>query len=141
MARSVASAETAGKAPETAVQPPPGAGRLRAGLVIGCILAAALAAWVGDPQRYHGDDAQLGRLLRGLGAVKGIIALGAVAVLSWRFGHPVPARVALAYIAGACLIAGASALVLQLSFIPAASGMFWAGIAALLVGVWGDRRA
>jgi small-conductance mechanosensitive channel len=140
MPSSAASAGPAGKAPEVAAQPSPRTTQLRAALFIGCAVAVALAAWAADPQRYHGTDINFERLLRTIGAAKGVIALGVMTLLSWRFGHPVPARAALAYIAGACLIAGASVLVLQLSFIPAASAMFWAGVATMLVGAWGDRR-
>jgi hypothetical protein len=116
------------------------AGRLRASLIVGCALAVAVATGLGNPDLYQGSDAGLARLLRGMGAVKGLIALGVVAVLSWRFRHPIAARAAAAYTAGTWMLAGASVLILQLSFIRSASGLFWAGVILLLVGAWSDRR-
>jgi hypothetical protein len=140
MSATVAPSEASLQEPAPAVLRNPSTGRLRAILVIGCALAVAAAAWLGNPDLYHGSDAGLARLLRGMGAIKGVIALGVVAVLSWRFRHPIAARAAAAYITGTWLLAAASILILQLSFIPAASGLFWAGVIVILAGAWSDRR-
>ena len=84
-------------------------------------------------------EPDLARLLRGMALLKGGIALAAVGVLLWRFGHPTPPRMVTAYIAGAALIVGASVLIWQLVHIPAAAFAFHVGEFALLIAAWRDR--
>jgi hypothetical protein len=112
---------------------------LQALLVFGCLATVALAAWIGRPEAYPSTDADLARLLRGMGLIKGFLALAAVGVLLWRFGHPLSQRMAIAYLVGAWLAAGASMLVWQLTMIPLAALVFHIGEITMLVTAWRDR--
>ncbi len=114
---------------------------LRVALVLGCAVAVALAAWVGEPAHALEPDESLARLLRGMALIKACLVLGAIGVLVWRFGRPVPAGVAGAYLAGAWLVAGASMLIWQLSFIPLAAVVFHVGELMLLFVAWRDGRS
>jgi hypothetical protein len=73
--------------------------------------------------------------------IKGAMVLAAVAVLLWRFGHPVLAGTAVAYISGAAVLAGASVLIWQLSFIALAALAFHAAAFVVLVAAWRDGGA
>jgi hypothetical protein len=115
------------------------AAALRAFLVCGCLATVALAAWIGRPEGYLAADADLARLLRGMALIKGFLASAAVAVLLWRFGHPLSQRMAAAYLVGAWLAAGASMLVWQLTFIPLAALVFHIGEITMLLTAWRDR--
>ena len=106
----------------------------------GCLASAGLAAWVGDPSTFLRADAELGYLLRGMAAIKATLVLAACAVLWWRFGHNLSQRIAAAYLAGTCLVAGATALIWQLSFVPLAAVLFHTGTLALLLAAWADHR-
>lgn len=112
---------------------------LRALLLCGCLATVAMAAWIGRPEAYLAADADLARLLRGMALIKGFLALAAVAVLLWRFGHPLSQRMAAAYLVGAWLAAGASMLVWQLTFIPLAALVFHIGEITMLLTAWRDR--
>jgi hypothetical protein len=116
------------------------AAALRSLLVAGCIASIAIAAWLGEPAAFVRADAELAQLLRGMAAIKAIIVLAAVGVLLWRFGQPVPRRTAIAYLLGAWLIAGATTLVWQLSFVPLAALAFHAGEFTLLIAAWRDHQ-
>jgi hypothetical protein len=113
---------------------------LRSLLLAGCIASAAITAWLGEPAAFMQADAELAHLLRGMAAIKGVIVLAAVGVLLWRFGQPVPRRTAIAYVLGAWLIAGATTLVWQLSFVPLAALAFHAGEFTLLITAWRDHH-
>lgn len=113
---------------------------LRGLLMGGCLAPAGLAAWTGDPSAFLRADAELGFLLRGMAAIKATIVLAACAVLWWRFGHNLSQRIAAAYLAGTCLVAGATALIWQLSFVPLAAVFFHAGALTLLLAAWTDHR-
>ena len=92
--------------------------------------------WLDGPERHRSRSrAPAARH----GPPQGGIALAAVGVLLWRFGHPTPPRMATAYIAGATLIVGASVLIWQLVHIPAAAIAFHAGEFTLLIAAWRDR--
>jgi hypothetical protein len=112
---------------------------LRALLLCGCLATVAIAAWIGRPEAYLAADADLARLLRGMALIKGFLALAAVGVLLWRFGHPLSQRMAGAYLVGAWLAAGASMLVWQLTLIPLAALVFHLGEITMLLTAWRDR--
>ena len=141
MSVSAASTKTLFGQPGTASQAMSGPVALRLLLLVGCLAAVACAASLGEPTVYLAADAELGRLLRGMALIKGSIVLAAVAILVWRLGHPVSARMAGVYLAGAWLTSGASMLIWQLTLIPAAALCFHVGELALLVTAWRDCRA
>ncbi|MBC8059002.1 MAG: hypothetical protein H7Y61_20735 [Rhizobiales bacterium] len=113
---------------------------LRTLLLAGCIASVAAAAWVGEPAASVRADPELAFLLRGMAGIKAAIVLAAVGVLFWRFGHAVSKRSAGAYLVGAWLLAGATALVWQLSFVPFAALAFHAGEFTLLFVAWRDHQ-
>lgn len=113
---------------------------LRAALLLGCIASVALAASLGRPEHLLASDLELARLLRGMAIIKSAIVLAGIALLLWRFGRPLSARMAGVYLAGAWLSAGASMLVWQLTLIPLAAGLFHMGELSLLMAAWRDSR-
>jgi hypothetical protein len=111
----------------------------RALLILGCIAAAAIAAWLGQPERYLEADVALAHVLRGMALIKASIVVAAIAVLLWRFRHPLSPRMAAFYLAGVWLLAGASMMIWQLTLIPVAAISFHVGAIALLVAAWRDH--
>jgi hypothetical protein len=110
-------------------------------LIAGCVLAVAMAAWLGQPQASAGTDPDLLRLLRGMAMIKGFLVLAAVGVLLWRFGHPLSPGMAGAYLVGAWLAAGASMMIWQLTLIPLAALVFHVGEITMLVTAWRDHKS
>jgi len=106
---------------------------LRAGLVAGCLAAALVAGWLGGPASHADGDPALARLLRGMAGLKAAAVLGIAAGLLWRFGWPVPWRLAAAYAVGTWMLAAASVLVWRLSELGAAAVLFHAGLVLLAV--------
>lgn len=113
--------------------------QLRRYLTGGCALSVAAALWLGNPDLAIAADADLVRLLRGMALIKAVIVLGALALLSWRFGLRLSARLAGLYLVGAWLIAGASTMIWQLAQIPTAAFSFHLGAFLLLAAAWRDR--
>lgn len=111
---------------------------LRSLLLTACAVAVATAAALGHPAAFIAADPELAFLLRGMAAIKAAIVLAAVAVLVWRFARPVPQRTALAYIAGVAVLAAATTLIWQLSFIPFAAIVFHLAEFVVLVAAWRD---
>jgi hypothetical protein len=111
---------------------------LRSLLILGCVVAVSAAAVLGEPASLVRADPQLALLLRGMAVIKAAIVLSAIGILVWRFGHPVSNRLALAYIVGASVLAGASMLIWQLSFIPLAALGFHVAAFVVLVAAWHD---
>jgi hypothetical protein len=107
-------------------------------LLTACLLSVLAAYWVGEPARVVQVDPGLAPLLRGMALIKAAIALGAVALLLWRFGWPVGKPAALAYVVSAALMAGATMLIWQLTFIPLAAALFHIGALAMLLVGWRD---
>jgi hypothetical protein len=103
-----------------------------------CLLAVLAAYWVGEPARVVRADPALAQLMRGMALIKAVIALGAVALLLWRFCWPVGKPAALAYVVSAALMAGATMLIWQLTFIPLAASLFHIGALAMLLVGWRD---
>lgn len=113
---------------------------LRALLLVGCAATVVLAAGVGHPAASLESDVDLGRLLRGMAAIKAGIVLAAIRLLWWRFKHPVPAPLAACGLISAWVAAGASMLVWQLTAIPLAVVTFHASGLAFVVAAWLDWR-
>lgn len=114
---------------------------LRTLLLSGCVASVAAAAWIGSPENYLQADLELGRLLRGMAAIKASFVMATIGILLWRFGWPVSMPLASVYLAGAATIAGSSMLIWQLTHIPLAAMAFHVGGLALLVATWQDRAA
>ena len=95
---------------------------------------------LGDPAPRLAADPELAFLLRGMGGIKALLLLGALSLLAWRFARPVPARIAAVYIGGAAVMAGATALIWQLTALPLAAVAFHAAEIAVLVAAWRDLR-
>jgi hypothetical protein len=113
---------------------------LRALLVGGAATAFAAAAVTGDPAAYVRADPGLATLLRGMAVIKALLATGAVGALLWRFGRPIERPVAVAYLAGAWCMAGASMLVWRLTHIGVGAFAFHAGELTLLLVAWREHR-
>ena len=112
---------------------------LRAGLLIGC-LACALVGWAGASGASHPVEPELAVLLRGMAAIKGLLAVFAASLIYWRFGLPISARAAWAYATCAGLMFVACALIWQLAVIPLAAALFHAGGIGALCVAWREDR-
>jgi hypothetical protein len=85
-------------------------------------------------------EPELAVLLRGMAAIKGLLAVLGAGLIYWRFGLTISARAALAYTTAVGLMFVGCALIWQLAFIPLAAALFHAGgIGALLVA-WREGR-
>lgn len=113
---------------------------LRAALLLGCAATVALAAGMGHPAPALDSDVDLGRLLRGMAAIKAGIVLAAIRLLWWRFKHPVPTPLAACGLIATWAAAGASMLIWQLTAIPLAVAIFHASGLAFVVAAWLDWR-
>jgi hypothetical protein len=100
--------------------------RLRCALVVGCV-ALTGACWLAASGSSQAADPALAMLLRGMAAIKGLLALSAAGVVWWRLGQPVKMPVAAAYIACTWALFASTALIWQLAFIPLAAVLFHAG--------------
>ena len=116
----------------------------RALLVIAVAVAVAVTytftytfTYVGPVQ---GNDPALLRLLRGMVILKGIIGLGALALIFWRMGHPVQAGLWTAYMVAGVLVPVAVTWLWSLRMIPVGSLCFYCGLAILAAGAWRDRQ-
>jgi hypothetical protein len=112
---------------------------LRAVLLAGCVIAVAFAAWAGDPTASLQADPALARLLRCMALIKGLLVLGALGAVLWRFGWPVGRPVAAAYAGGTWVLAGSTTLIWQLSHIPLAAVLFHAAAIGMLAVGWRER--
>ncbi len=84
-------------------------------------------------------DPELATLLRFMAVVKAAMALGAAALVGWRFGSPTRPAAALAYIAGASGMAAGAGLIWQLGHIGAGALLVHGGLVALAGIAWLDR--
>lgn len=112
----------------------------RSGLVAGCALAVLAGLALGDPTPRMAADPEVALLLRGMAAIKAVLLLGALALLAWRLGRPLPRWMAAVYVGGACVMAFATALIWQLTALPLAAVAFHAAEITLLVTAWRDLR-
>ncbi len=111
------------------------AGRLRIGLMMGCVVSLGIAAYLGDPTGFVSDP-PLARLLRGMALIKGLMAIAAIAAVWWRFGQPVLKPVAAGYLMGSWALVGSTMLIWQLTWIPAAAILFHAAGLSMLIVSW-----
>ena len=84
-------------------------------------------------------DPELAVLLRFMAVVKAAMALGAAALVGWRFGSPVRPATGLAYIAGTASMAAGAGLIWRLSHIGAGALLVHGGLLALAGLAWLDR--
>lgn len=84
-------------------------------------------------------DPELATLLRFMAVVKAAMALGAAALVGWRFGSPVRPATALACIAGTSSMAAGAGLIWQLGHVGAGVLLVHGGLAALAGLAWVDR--
>ena len=111
----------------------------RAALLLGCVAAIGVAAWVGDPSGTLQADPALARLLRGMALIKAAIACAAVAAVYWRFGWAVSRGAAAVYLLSSATLTGSTMLIWQLSCIIPAALLFHAAAISLLVVGWRER--
>lgn len=111
---------------------------LRVALALGSLGAVGVALWLGDPRPSLAADADLARLLRGMALLKAALVVPALGLLWWRFGRPVSPLVSAVYVPGAWLLAGASALIWQLTWLPLAAATFHVAGLAVLLAAWRD---
>ncbi len=112
----------------------------RLALVAGCLLAVALAAWLGHPAAHLRADAGLAHLLRGMAAIKAVMVSAAVAVLWWRLGRPLAPPLAAVYVGGPWVLAGATAMIWQLWHLPLAVVLFHGAEIGILIAAWHEHR-
>lgn len=103
----------------------------RAALALVCAGAAAGAYIAGDPSARLAADPDLATLLRGMAALKALIALAAAAAIWWRLALPISAGAASAYVAGAGVLVAGAVSIWQLSFIGAVAIGFHAALLGL----------
>lgn len=114
---------------------------LRTILIVGCVVAVALVAVFARPSDAAAADPELAYLLRGMAAIKGVMVLAAIGLLTWRFGHPLSGRLAGVYLTATWIATAATAMVWQLSTVPLAAIAFHAGELSFLAGAWLDHKA
>lgn len=84
-------------------------------------------------------DPDLAVLLRFMAVVKAVMALGAAALVGWRFGLPVRPATGLAYIAAMSGMAAGAGLIWQLGHIGTGALLVHGGLLALAGIAWMDR--
>ena len=99
-------------------------------------LAAAALALTTQPGPH---DPELATLLRFMAVVKAAMALGAAALLGWRFGRPMRPAAGLAYIAGTSSMAAGAGLIWQLGHVGTGALLVHGGLLALIGVAWMDR--
>jgi hypothetical protein len=112
--------------------------RLRALLLVVCIVAAAVGFVLGYAVGSFSSDVELVRLLRGMAVAQGIILLAVLALLSWRLRWLTFRPLVVSYATAVGVMSFASALVWQLTFIGVAAFLFHASLLALLVLILRD---
>ena len=105
------------------------------------VLAAAVlgAAAVSLTTQAGPHDPELATLLRFMAVVKAAMALGAAALVGWRFGSPVRPPVGLGYIVGTASMAAGAGLIWQLGHIGTGALLVHGGLLALAGLAWLDR--
>lgn len=78
-------------------------------------------------------DPALGRLLRGMAALKALMAVGAAAAVWWRLGRPIAAPFAAGYLGVVTALAAATGLVWQAAAPHLAGALFHGGLLAVAV--------
>lgn len=106
-------------------------GQRRTLLLVAVVAAAGLAAVLGQPRPALLADAELTMLLRGMGAIKAVIALTVIGLVWWRAVAAVSSRQFFGYVGCCALLAASSVLVLKLAILAATSVMFHATLLTL----------
>ncbi len=107
-------------------------------LLLVVLSAVAAAALLGQPRPALLADPELAFVLRGMGMIKAMIALGITSLVWWRAGSAVGTRRLLAYCAACALLAAATVLVLELAVLVATSVVFHATLLTLGLLALGD---
>lgn len=121
--------------------------RLRAGAGGRLLLFAGLAVTVpgafviGSAAGAHAGDAELALLLRFMGVIKLAMAATAAALVSWRLGAPLAARLRPVAIGAVWCLAAGAVLITCLAYLVPAAALFHAGLLALLVLAVREARA
>jgi hypothetical protein len=115
--------------------------QLRVSLLLGCAIALVATLVLSRPAPYLSADRELARLLRAMAIIKGLLVLGGLIAVWWRFGRPIAWRVAVSYALGCCLLVAATTLVWQLSLVGPAAIAFHATVIALLLLALHEQRA
>lgn len=118
--------------------------RQRLLLLAGCTLLFSAPLLLFELAAYWADDPELFRLLRGMGVLKIVMALVALAVVFWRLGADVQPRLQAVYLGGVWGLSLAAGMIWQLHWILPASGLFHCATIVLLLAAWRDmepRRA
>ncbi|MEO8037407.1 MAG: hypothetical protein ABI794_01485 [Betaproteobacteria bacterium] len=111
---------------------------LRGLLLAGCAIAAMIAATHGHPDALLRSDPELARLLRGIALVKVALLAATLALVAWRFRWPVKLPFAASYVVASAMMAGATALIWQLTRIPVAAVVYHAALLSMLVTMLRD---
>ena len=113
---------------------------LRTALVVGSV-AAAVVAWLASSAVGQAGEPELALLLRGMAAIKGLLALSAASLVWWRLGQPVSLHVASTYLVCSAALFFSTVLIWQLAFILAAAALFHAaGLVGLVVAMREGRQ-
>lgn len=112
--------------------------RRRAWLLGGSLLLLAAPLTLSAPAAHWAGDPELFRLLRGMAAIKGLLAVLAFAAVWWRLGRDATPRLAATYVGAVWVLALAAGLIWQLTAVAAASGLFHCATILLLVAAWRD---
>ena len=97
-------------------------------------------AWFAASGQPQPVEAELAVLLRGMGAIKGLLAVFAAAAVFWRFSLRVSSRAALGYVVCVSLLVGGSVLIWQLAYLSFAAVVFHIGLFGGLVIAWREGR-
>ncbi|WP_276156619.1 hypothetical protein [Rhodopseudomonas sp. BAL398] len=87
--------------------------------------------------QQSGDELTL--LLRFMAVVKAVLALGALAAVIWRLGHPASAVIALSYAGSTVLMGAAPVLIWQMAHVAGGAALFHLGLLLLVVALFADR--
>ena len=113
---------------------------MRAALVVGSVVAAGVT-WLATSGVGQAAEPELAVLLRGMAAIKGLLAVSSAGLVWWRLGQPVSVCAAAAYIACTWVLFIATVLIWQLAFILAAAVLFHAaGLVGLIVAMREGRQ-
>jgi len=113
----------------------------RAAMVVVCMTAALAALATGNPAAALRSDPSLAQLLRGMAALKAVLALAAFVVVWWRLGRATSMRLAAGYIAGVAAMAAGAVLIWRLSFIAQTAVFFHAAMLGLFLLALKDEGA
>lgn len=108
---------------------------LRTVLVVGSVIAMIVAGFAASGVAQSVEP-ELVLLLRGMAAIKGLLAISAAGLLWWRLGTPVSSRAAVTYMASTWMLLASAVLIWHLAFILAAAFLFHAaGVVGLVVAM------